>query len=243
MRKVAILAAALAVLVGAANAEEINLFWSSTGLSGVNLTYSTALTNFQPAYQPPNPVGELVPGAMYDLFLWGRFPAGWENYRIYGLDLKWGPGNTAYHDINVAYRHTWGAAPSEKRWDGSSGTLLDGAMDAGSASGIIWDTNGGAYHLMQPDGQFLIGAARIYGDLLQHAVVSLDSPPSGLGISVRDSFGNEVPAPTVIPADVLFYPEPTSILMLAVGLLVRHRRRSAPSRNQTHGRGRRARSG
>ena len=221
MRRGLVLVAILS-LVGAASGAELTLFWSSTGISDPNLMYSTALTNFQQAYLPPTPITFLLPGT-YDMFLWGAFPPDWQNYQIYGLDLKWGPDNTAWHYPDVAYRHKWGNQASQKRWDGSTGIHLDGVMAAVMASGITWDTATPAYHLMQPNGWFLIGAARISGQDDQVATVALDFPAPGLGIAVRDSQGNEVPDPTVIPAYLYFTPEPASALLALVGLLTRRR--------------------
>ncbi len=217
MKRAAVLIAILSG-VAAAGAYEIQLFWSTTGISDPNLMYSTALTNFQPAYQPPTPVSEMV-GGTYDLFLWGTFPFVY----IRGLDLKWGPGNTAPHAQNVAYRHKWGNTSPAKRWDGSAGILLDGVMAAVTASGISWPP----YRLMEPQGSFLIGAARITGAAGQHAIISLDGPTRGLGIA---NPRYEQVTPDVLPADLVFVagpvtglPEPSAVVLLIAALLLRRR--------------------
>ncbi len=227
MKRAAFLLVVAVCLVATAGAVDFTLFWSLTGISDPNLRYSSALTNFQPAYQPPTPVTVVMPGTV-DVFLWGTFPTGWENYQIYGLDLKWGAGNTAEHAENVAYRHKWGNQSYAKRWDGSASIPLDGVMAAVTASGIIWDTVTPAYRLMEPDGRFLIGAARVTGDPGELAVVALDPPTDGLGLgfAARDPNGNPImpPLPNFIPAQLLFYPEPASVLLLISVVLLARRR-------------------
>jgi hypothetical protein len=211
MKKVLVLVAVLSV-VGVVSAAQIDLFWSTTGISDPALMYSTALTNFQPAFVAPTPVTQLLPGT-YDLFLWGQFQADWAGYQIYGIDLKF--EGTATHTPSVGYRQRIGAV---KRWDGSAGILLDGVMAAVTAAGIV--NNPG--HLVQADGKFLIGATNTTGALNDTLTMSLHTTP-GLGIACRDAEGNEVPDPTIIPATVTFVPEPASVLLALAGLLIRRR--------------------
>ena len=220
MKKALVLVAVLS-LVGAASAAQIQLFWSSTGISDAGLQYSTALTNFQPAFVAPTPVGATLVEGSYDLFLWGRFDADWTDYQIYGIDLKkegavtWGS--------NVAYRQKWGNPAGSRRWDGSAGIQIDGVGAAVMASGI-YDTMPNS-NMVLATGEFLYGAAHVTGAAGQSATISLDTAALGLGINTRDSNGNEVvPDPTILPATVGFVvPEPTSILLALAGLLIRRR--------------------
>jgi hypothetical protein len=193
--------------VGTASAAEINLFWSTTGISDSNLMYYTAMTDFQPWFVPPTPTTGGPAGA-YDLFLWGQFPADWAGYSIYGLDLQF-QGN-ATHDVNLAYRQRgrWGAGPR---------IPLDGVMAA--VTGGIVDTPG---NLVQEDGAFLIGIARAVGTAGQVLTMALHTTP-GLGIACRDANGEEVPDPTVTPATFTFVPEPASVLLVVAGALIRRR--------------------
>jgi hypothetical protein len=195
--------------VGTASASQINLFWSTTGISDPNLMYSTALTDFQPVFVPPTPTTGGPAGA-YDLFLWGQFPADWAGAQILGLDLEF--QGDATHDVSVAYRQAWGT--HQTRWDGSAGIALDGVMAAVAAGGGIIDTPG---NLVQADGAFLIGVARAVGTDGQ--VLTMDC----LGIACRDPNGNGV-VPTVTPATFWFdIPEPASVLLVLAGALSRRR--------------------
>jgi hypothetical protein len=226
MRKALVLLAVLG-LVGAASADTITLFWSTTGISTTSpLLYSTALTNFQPVYQAPTPVPtdlngwQVAPAGSYDLFLWGQFQPSWVGYQIYGLDLLWDAGSTATVGSNVAYRQRVGAW---KRWDGTLPILLDGVMAAVTSAGIAWD--GGANRLMDPNGMFLIGAAHVTLGIGEMLTINLDTRPGGVGkgIACRDADGAEVPDPIVIPARLCEIPEPLSILLVLTGMLLRRR--------------------
>ncbi len=205
-------------LAGNSRAEEFVLFWSTTGISETGLMYSTALTDFQPAYQSPTPVPtdpngmQVLPAGTYDLFLWGTFPANWQGAQILGMDFGW--QGDATHTPNAAYRHKWGGG-SAKRWDGSLGIPLDGVMAAITATGITWTA---PYHLMEPDGRFLIGAAQISGTPGQQAIIGQNGHIAVLPPQERD--------PTVVPAVVTFTPEPTNLLLLTTAsLLIRRCRR------------------
>ncbi len=164
MKKALVLVAVLA-LVGTATAG-IQLFWSTTGMSGANM-YSTAETNFLPGYALPTPVtGDLAPGT-YDLTLWGRitdtdyFTTYPDGTQIYGLDLAL--AGTAGVGPNVAYRHKKTGAGPHDRWDGSLGILLPGVMAAVTSDGIQlvpWDNND-LYEFTTIE--FLIGGAQVTG--------------------------------------------------------------------------------
>jgi hypothetical protein len=222
MRKALVLVAVLG-LVGAVSADTITLFWSTTGISTTSpLLYSTALTNFQPVYEAPTPIpsNELDAGT-YDLFLWGQFQPSWDGYQIYGLDLLWDATSDATVGSNVSYRQRVGAF---KRWDGTLPILLDGVMAAVTAAGIAWDH--GANRLMEDaTGAFLIGAAHVTGTEGQILDIKLDTRPGGVGkgIACRDADQVDIPDPTVIPAHLLFIPEPLSILLVLTGMLLRRR--------------------
>jgi hypothetical protein len=227
MKKVLVLVAVLA-LVGAASAE-IQLFWSTTGLSNGALQYSTALTNFLPivAPTPVTTVDASGGPTTVDLYLWGRFVDMGDYNQIYGLDLLFGGDATV--GSNVAYRHLNPPPPPNwLRWDGAAGIPLDGVMAAVTAAGIQNYTagdpaNGDLY--LAGTREFLLGSAQITGVAGNTKVMSLDlSPDTGLGIAVREYAGGpDIPDPTVIPATLTFVPEPASILLALAGLLIRRR--------------------
>ncbi len=202
MRKELVLVAVLG-LVGVASAAEINLFWSTTGISDSNLMYYTAMTDFQPWFVPPTPTTGGPAGA-YDLFLWGQFPADWAGYQIYGMDLQF-QGN-ASHDVNLAYRQR-GRYPQGPR------IPLDSVM-----SNITYTPG----NLVQEDGAFLIGIAHAVGTAGEVLTMALHTAP-GLGIACRDANGEEVPDPTVTPATFTFVPEPASVLLVFAVALIRRR--------------------
>lgn len=223
----------LLVLVGAANAE-IQLFWSWTGMDAANM-YNQNLTNFLPGFVPPTPVPAVLEGPdptiTVDLFLWGRFietPTMPSYTQIYGLDLK----NTGAPMLqSAAYRQNKTGSGAYKRWDGSAGINLDGVMAAVTARGVEFlylpDTNNDLsikYPEASGIGDFLIGAAKYtlaWGD---HATFELDTALDGLGIAMRLIGDVDIPDPPVLAADVVYVPEPASVLLLGLGALLIRRR-------------------
>jgi hypothetical protein len=197
----------------------IELFWSSTGINDPALRYSTAATNFLPAFVPPTPVIQVAPGT-YDLFLWGRFneDADLPSYtQIYGLDLKWGAMSGVTIGPNVAYRHYF--PEYSRRWDGSHGILLDGVMAAVTARGIMFilppDTNNDLYY--PATHEFLIGA--VQATFLQPwptLTIELDATPPGLGIAMRHIGDGDIPDPAVLPATLPVFPEPGGEMLLTL---------------------------
>lgn len=227
MRKALTLLAVLAVVVP--SMAGITLFWSTTGISNPALQYSTAQTNFSPAFVNATQAPATLDPGTYDLFLWGQFGADIPAYaQIYGLDLA--NTSTATVGDNVAYRHLRPSPPPAMawhRWDGSQGIALDGVMAAVTSQGIQFyqpgDTLGDLYN--PADGTFLIGAAHVTGAAGQILQYSIDNGPGGLGIAVRPGPGEPdiTPDPVVTPATVTFIPEPASMLLLALGALLRRR--------------------
>jgi hypothetical protein len=209
----------LVLLVGAVHAPgEIILYWSTTGITNSSYFYSTAQTNFRPYFVPPTPVTEL-PAGTYDLFLWGRFveaddlPA---YVFIYSLDLRF-EGDAALAE-NAAYRHRKTGAGAYKRWDNTVGIPLDGSMYAILGNGIEFMylpyTNHDLSIFHNPsDGyaDFLIGAARITGAGGHFETASLDGA-AGQGIGVSHFNHEPLPDPEVVPATILFTPEPAALV-------------------------------
>lgn len=220
MRTLLPLAIALG-LVGSAQSENINFFWSTTGLANSALLYSTALTNFLPIMSS-TPVTEL-PAGTHDLYLWGWFEASYwfpEYTQVYGIDLEF--AGTASHAENVAYRQYKTGSGAYKRWDGSVGIPLNGVMRAITARGIEFifppDTNNDLY--FPSTQQFLLGAARVTGEPGQ--VLSMALGPLGIAARIFNGGGEPLP-PTIAFAPVTFTPEPGTLLLLVCGL-VGHRR-------------------
>ncbi len=222
----ALLSLAIALgLGGAARGENINFFWSTTGLANTSLRYSTALTNFLPIVSA-TPVTEL-PAGTHDLYLWGWFEAdNWypEYTQVYGVNLAF--AGTASHAENAAYRHYKTGSGAYKRWDGSQGLPLNGVMAAVTARGIEFitppDTNNDLY--FPSTQQFLLGAALVTGEPGQ--VLSMALGP--LGIAARYLDGTDLVPVTVAFVPVTFTPEPGPLAMLVLGLVGRRRGAWAP---------------
>lgn len=227
MKKALTLLVVLAVVVP--TMAEINLFWSTTGMSDA-LKYSTAMTNFLPGLVPATPTGPTINGlpGTYDLFLWGTFveaPDLPTYTQIYGLDLKW-ENTGATVGSNAAYRQQKTGSGAYKRWDGSNGILLDGVMAAVTANGVQFilppDTNNDLYY--PATHQFLLGAAQVtFGAYGQTASIALDATPPGLGIAMRYIGDGDIPDPAVNAATVTLIPEPASLALLALAGLLRRR--------------------
>ncbi len=207
---------------------EIILYWSTTGITNSSYRYSTARTNFLPYFVPPTPVTEL-PAGTYDLFLWGRFvEAGdlpvW--VAIFFLDLKF--EGDAVHAQNVAYRHYKTGSGAYKRWDNTTGILLDAEMFASVSRGIEFlylpdDNNDLSIFHHDSYADFLVGAARLTGLGGQSKTMSLDGGDEGIYVGWFG--GTPIPDPWVAPATIQFTPEP-HVLFALLPLAMPGRRRS-----------------
>jgi hypothetical protein len=153
------------------------------------------------------------------------------------LDLLWDTGSNATVDPNknAAYRHKWTTPVGGQRWDGTLVIRLDGVQAAVTSLGIIWDTNfTPAQRLITVDGKFLIGTARVTGTDDQMLKINLDTRAGGVGKNIARRYGGyftddgvwhtlDVTEPDVLPARLLFIPEPLSILLVLTGMLLRRR--------------------
>jgi hypothetical protein len=195
---IALLAALACVPLASA---DIQLFWSTTGISSPAMYYYTAETNFAPWFVPythPAPLSSpllLVPGT-YDLFLWGQFAAGSQDYdQIYGLQLQL-TGSATFAE-NVAYRQ-------RGRWGSGPGIPLNhGVMAAVTSRGLVNTppSDPSSDPLFIPaDRTFLIGAAHVTLAPNTSLEASLDPAHN---IAILDPDGNTYsPDPPVWPADV-----------------------------------------
>jgi hypothetical protein len=195
-------------LVGAAQAE-IELCWSTTGVSNPSLVFSTAQTDFLPYLQAPTYITQLPPGT-YDLFCWGRFvetPTMPSDTQLYNLGLQF--MGTATHSISVAYRQNKAGSGAYRRWDAPGGLALDDHLAAVTARGVEFlapgNSNSDLY--LQGSNEFLLGAVRITGVAGDTFWMELKSL-GGAEIAMRHIGGASIADPPLIGCLLSFGPPP-----------------------------------